>query len=100
MRRREEIVSELGLNKIVQESIKRHPRFADKRVGFIDGAEWMQKTMIEKACEWITEHADIPYEGEFIDNSPVASDYIEWCKKRLEYAKEIAEAFRKAMQNE
>jgi hypothetical protein len=32
---------------------------------------------IEKACEWITEHIDIPYEGEFIDDSPVASDYIE-----------------------
>ena len=39
--------------------------------------EWADKTMIEKACVWITEHIDIPYEGEFIDDSPVASDYIE-----------------------
>lgn len=53
MTRREKIVAELGLNEIVQESIKRHPRFADKRVGFIDGAEWMQKKMVEKACEWL-----------------------------------------------
>ena len=53
---------------------------------------------IEKACEWITEHIDIPYEGEFIDGSPVASDYIEWCKKRLECAKAIADAFKQAME--
>lgn len=65
---------------------------------FQAGAKWADKTMIEKACQWITEHIDIPYEGEFIDDSPVASDYIEWCEKRLEYAKEIADAFRKAME--
>ena len=52
----------------------------------------------EKACNWITEHIDIPYEGEFIDNSPVASDYIKWCEKRLEDAKAIADAFKQAME--
>ena len=62
------------------------------------GAEWMQKKMIDKACQWITEHIDIPYEGEFIAGSPVASDYIEWCEKRLEYAKAIADAFKQAME--
>ena len=56
MTRREKIVSELGLNKIVQESIKRHPRFADRRVGFIDGAEWMQQKLINKATQWLFEH--------------------------------------------
>ena len=60
--------------------------------------KWADKTMIDKACEWITEHIDIPYEGEFIDDSPVASDYIEWCEKRLEYAKAIADAFKQAME--
>lgn len=64
----------------------------------IEMAEWMQRKMIEKAVEWITEHIDIPYEGEFIDDSPVASDYIEWCEKRLEYAKAIADAFKQAME--
>lgn len=61
-------------------------------------AEWMQKKMIEKACEWIIEHINIPYEGEYIDDSPVASDYIEWCDKRLEYAKAVADAFKQAME--
>ena len=52
---------------------------------------------IENACQWITEHIDIPYEVEHIDGEPVASDYIEWCKKRLEAAKEITDDFRQAM---
>ena len=65
---------------------------------FINGAEWADKTMIEKACKWITEHIDIPYEGEFIDDSPVASDYVEYLSKRLEYAKAIADAFKQAME--
>ena len=51
---------------------------------------------IEKACEWITEHIDIPYEGEFIDDIPV--DYVEYLSKRLEYAKAIADAFKQAME--
>ena len=71
-------------------------------IAFKDGAYWGYekgcKDMIEKACQWITEHIDIPYEGEFIDDSPVASDYIEWCEKRLEYAKAIADAFKQAME--
>ena len=52
---------------------------------------------IENACQWITEHVDIPYEVEHIDGEPVASDYIEWCKKRLEAAKEIIDDFRQSM---
>lgn len=67
-------------DEIINESIKRHPRFADRRVGFIDGAEWMQEQLskenegqallyavektaertkrevIEKAVSWIKHH--------------------------------------------
>ena len=56
-----------------------------------------KEELIDKACEWIKEHINIPYEGEYIDDSPVASDYIEWSKKRLEYAQAVADAFRVAM---
>lgn len=65
---------------------------------FVEAAEWADRTMIDKACEWITEHIDIPYEGEFIDDSPVSSDYVEYLSKRLEYAKAIADAFKQAME--
>ena len=66
---------------------------------FVGAAQWADKTMIEKACEWITEHIDIPYEGEFIDDSPVASDYVEYLSKRLEYAKAVAYVFKQAMED-
>ena len=65
---------------------------------FVVAAQWADKTLIEKACDWITEHIDIPYEGEFIDDSPVASDYVEYLSKRLEYAKAVADAFKQAME--
>ena len=69
-----------------------------------------KEELIDKACEWIKEHIDIPYEGikehidipyegEYIDGSPAASDYIEWCKKRPEYTQSVADAFRAAMAN-
>lgn len=64
------------------------------------GATEQKAIDIEKACQWITEHIDIPYEVEHIDGEPVASDYIEWCKKRLEAAKEITDEFRKAMEEQ
>ena len=56
-----------------------------------------KEELIDKACELIKEHISIPYEGEYIDSSPAASDYIEWSKKRLEHAQAVADAFRAAM---
>ena len=99
MTQREEIINNVGykMTRAALEYVEKH-EFADAIDAFEAGAEWMQNTMIEKACQWITEHIDIPYEGEFIDDSPVASDYIEWCEKRLEYAKAIADAFKQAME--
>ena len=91
MTRREEI--ELAwFSKVVQSN----HRYDEKT--FKEAVEWADRTMIEKACKWITEHIDIPYEGEFIDDSPIASDYVEYLSKRLEYAKEIADAFKQAME--
>ena len=87
MTRREEII------KVAHEFYK-----GDEVSTFVVAAQWADKTMIEKAYEWITEHIDIPYEGEFIDDSPVASDYVEYLSKRLEYAKAVADAFKQAME--
>lgn len=98
MTRREEIQWEAGgiVNRMIERGFSEH--YDTYYQAFQEGAKWADKTMIEKACEWITEHIDIPYEGEFIDDSPVASDYIEWCEKRLEYAKAVADAFKQAME--
>ena len=43
---------------IVQQSVKEFPRFAERRVGFITGAEWSDEhpkeglVSIDKACEY------------------------------------------------
>ena len=70
------------------------------RDGYIHGMTEKLEGMIpiERACKWITEHIDIPYEGRMIDGEPEAADYIEWAKERLKCAEEVAEAFRKAME--
>ena len=65
---------------------------------FIEGAKWADKTMIEKACNWIKEHIMIPYEGKFDSNGPLATDYLEWCKDRLEESERIVNEFKKAME--
>ena len=96
MTRREEIEQQASLTVYPWDDAREQSKFED---GFIEGAKWADKTMIEKACEWITEHIDIPYEGGYIDDSPIAADYIEWCEKRLEYAKAVADAFKQAMED-
>ena len=91
MTRREEI-EHAWFNKEVQSN----HRYDEKT--FKEAVEWADKTMIDKACEWIKEHIDLPYEGRMIDGEPEAADYIEWAKQRLKCAEEVAEAFRKAME--
>lgn len=101
MTQREELENNISY-KITKAAVEYYQANYASDVDLLDafeaGAEWMQKTMIEKATQWITEHIDIPYEGEFIDDSPVASDYVEYLSKRLEYATAVADAFKQAME--
>lgn len=55
MTREQEIIQEFvsRADEIIKESIKKHPRFAERRVGFIDGAQWADRTMIEKVMNWL-----------------------------------------------
>lgn len=66
MTREQEIIQEFvsRTDEIIKESIKKHPRFAERRVGFIDGAQWADKTMIEKAVKWLEENCTV--EGQCI----------------------------------
>lgn len=51
---REEIINNIGyqLTRAAVDYIEKH-EFADGIDCFEAGAEWMQKKMIEKACDWI-----------------------------------------------
>ena len=57
MARSEEIVNNIGykMTRAALEYIEKH-EFADAMDAFEAGAEWADKTMIEKACEWLKEH--------------------------------------------
>lgn len=38
---------------IKQKALSKYPQGTNRYNKFIEGAEWANKTMIEKACEWI-----------------------------------------------
>lgn len=56
--------------------------FSDATQAYIDGAEWMQEEMMDKACEWII--ANMPNYVNFEDG--------------LLYEVDMADDFRKAME--
>lgn len=79
MTREQEIIQEFvsRTDEIIKESINKHPRFAERRVGFIDGAQWADKTMIEKVMNWLDSiDMDMQYwnpeegvlQGQFMDD--------------------------------
>lgn len=57
---------------------------ADFCAGFQKGAEWADRTMIEKACEWLTRELCYIARGNNFFNNKTATD-------------EFVESFRKAM---
>lgn len=51
--------------------------------------------IIEYACDWIRNHASVPFDGECdSDGHPLPSDYIAWAKQRMEYADEMCDDFK------
>ena len=81
MTRREEI-TQSAKNKYPY--IKGLPQSASHQAVFIEAAEWADKTMIEKACEWLKLNAE---------------DYVVTCYDRGELDSEsLLMDFRKAME--
>ena len=56
------------------------------------------KDAIHDAYDWIKNSIDIQYEGKMTDEGPDVLDYINYAKSRLECATEVAETFRKYME--
>ena len=56
MTRREEIQWEAGgiVNRMIHRGVSEH--YDTYYQAFQDGATWADKTMIEKACEWLEKH--------------------------------------------
>lgn len=70
---------------IIQESIKKYPRFPERRIGFIDGAQWEHKRLVEKASKWLINSFD-----------HLHNEY----HRKLEFGNQevFIEAFKKAME--
>lgn len=76
---------------IIQESIKKYPRFPERRIGFIDGAEWEHKMLVERACEWLRRN----YTNYMIND---LSKYVEDVCSFDIFDDLLVENFRKAME--
>ena len=64
-----------------EEIIKASHRYAKPlQKPFIDGARWADKTMIDKACEWLEKNADIYNNGTIIALNCLIEDF----KKAME----------------
>ena len=48
--KREEIAQQASLTVFPWDDVREQSKFED---GFVEGAEWMQKKIIDKACEWL-----------------------------------------------
>lgn len=53
MTRREEIEQQASLTVFPWDDVREQSKFED---GFIEGAKWADKTMIEKATQWLFEN--------------------------------------------
>ena len=61
----------------------------DWRAGFIAGAKWADKTMIEKACDWLKENIDLYSYNAFNTTS---------CYTEIKLTDVFETAFRQAME--
>ena len=81
MTRREEIEQQASLTVFPWDDVREQSKFED---GFIQGAKWADKTMIDKACDWIQCMVLDYMQGDIID--------IKWGSMLAD--------FRKAMEGE
>ena len=74
MKRREEIEQQASLTVYPWDDVREQSKFED---GFIEGAKWADKTMIEKFLYWLT------MKSPFIDNKDMDKAIVE-LRKYLE----------------
>ena len=81
MTRREEIEQQASLTVFPWDDVREQSKFEE---GFIGGAKWADKTMIDKVCEWLKRNAE---------------DYVVTCYDKGELDSEgLLTDFRKAME--
>lgn len=66
-----------------QAAINQFPHWAERRVGFIAGAEWGDKTMLDKACEWIRDFMEYSNLFEYQNSEETIQETIKDFRKAM-----------------
>ena len=64
-------------------AIKQFPHFAERRAGFVAGAEWADKTMLDKACEWIRDFMEYSNLFEYQNSEETIQETIKDFRKAM-----------------
>ena len=83
MTRREEIMQQAELTVFPWDDVREQVKFED---GFIEGAKWADKTMIDKACE-ILKNVTVTYNRRFFgkcEENAFDADFIKEFRKAME----------------
>lgn len=81
MTRREEIEKQAEITVFPWDEPQEQNKFQD---GFIEGAKWADKTMIDKACEWLKENIWVYINYEGCSGEELENDVIEDFRKAME----------------
>ena len=84
MTRREEIVKATKECRKDYVGLGRHLTSNDIADAFEEGAEWADKTMIEKACDWLKENIWVYINYESCSGEELENDVIEDFRKAME----------------
>lgn len=94
MKRKEEIMQEANTRYGVN-----HPFINIAKESFIEAAKWADRTMLDRACEWLRFRVivDVPIETNE-NGEPLADSWIKAQMERAKAAEEFIAEFRKAME--
>jgi hypothetical protein len=94
MKRKEEIENAAQKCKWISQSL-------NLQSAFIEGANWADKTMLDRACEWLRFRVSVDVPIETNENGePLADSWIKAQMERAKAAEEFITAFRQAMKGE
>ena len=81
---------------ILQVANENYSDYSERRLGFIAGANWADKTMLDRACKWLNNilyiHTEIEEDKDWGETTP-----INWVTSDYDTVGEFITAFRQAM---
>ena len=84
---------------IKKEAVFRYPEMTSRFIAFIKGAKYADRTMLDRACEWLRFRVSVDVPIETNENGePLADSWIKAQMERAKAAEEFITAFRQAME--